>query len=341
MLHVLKATPATVHWGYFDAGLNPALTIKSGDLIEIDAITHQAGDAPDLLMDNAIRTLYESIPPADRSPGVHLMTGPIAVEGAEPGDVLEVRYLKMAPRLPYGTNIAANWGYLAEEFGQKERVTIFALDSRYGFAHALYAYDYPEPYNMPGKIVDASRIRRQPALPGFRIPLKPHLGTAGVAPAETGRVSTVPPGMHGGNIDNWRIGAGSVMYYPVLVAGGLFSVGDPHVSQGDGELNGTAVEASLTVLMQIVLRKNFTFYAPLLDTGSAWILHGFDRDLNQAMRNASVAMLDFLTEVHGLSRDDAYVLMSTAADFTVTQVVDDRRGIHVAIPKDVFPPSAT
>jgi acetamidase/formamidase len=160
---------------------------------------------------------------------------------------------------------------------------------------------------------------------------------AGVAPDERGRISTVPPGKHGGNIDNWRIGAGATMYYPVQVDGALFSVGDPHISQGDGELSGTAIESSLDVLFQIVLRRDFSFPSPLLETPNYWIVHGFNEDLNAAMRMAALDMLTLLTEHRHLSKDDAYSLMSVAADFAVTQVVDQRQGIHVRIPRGIFP----
>ncbi len=169
------------------------------------------------------------------------------------------------------------------------------------------------------------------------MPARPHLGTAGVAMDVQGRVSTIPPGAHGGNIDNWRIGAGAVMYYPVQVEGGLFSIGDPHVSQGDGELSGTAIESSLNVLFQIVLRRDFHFPGPLLETPKWWIVHGFDEDLNIATRQASLNMLGLLHEHMGLSKDDAYSLMSVAGDFAVTQVVDGRQGAHVRIPRSIFP----
>jgi acetamidase/formamidase len=339
MLHCLNATPATVHWGYFDAARAPALKVRSGDLVLAEAVTHHAGDAPELLMDDGIRRLYAGIPEDDRHPGVHIMTGPIFVEDAKPGDMLEVRYLEMTPRLPYGSNLAASWGYLYKEFGEKERVTIYAVDTDCSQAHALFAYDFPGKYTVPGMITHADRCCREPALAGIRVPTRPHLGTAGVAPDVAGRVSTIPPGAHGGNIDNWRIGAGARMYYPVAVDGALFSVGDPHVSQGDGELSGTAIEASLNVLFQVIVRKDFAFPSPLLETPECWIVHGFDPDLNIAMRAASLDMLHLLTEHRRLSRADAYSLMSVAADFAVTQVVDTRLGVHVRIPKGVFPPT--
>jgi len=336
-LHQLNATPKTVHWGYFDAALAPALKVKSGDLIQAEAITHHAGDAPELMMDEAVTAIFREIPESDRNPGVHIMTGPIYVEGAKPGDMLEVRYLRMTPRCPYGSNLAANWGYLYKEFGETERVTVYQLDANAQTAEALYAYDFPGKYLVPGTITHCPACDRQDALKGVRVPARPHLGTAGVAMDVAGRVSTIPPGAHGGNIDNWRIGAGSVMYYPVQVDGALFSIGDPHVSQGDGEISGTAIESSLDVLFQIVLRKDFHFAAPLLETPKWWIVHGFDEDLNQAARNASLGMLSLLSDQMGLSRNDAYSLLSVAGDVAVTQVVDGRQGSHVRIPRSIFP----
>jgi acetamidase/formamidase len=336
-LHTLKATPSTVHWGYFDPSIKPSLRINSGDLVSAEAITHHAGDAPDLMMDEAVIRIFTEIPEDDRNPGVHIMTGPIYVEDAKPGDVLEVRYLRMAPRNNYGSNLAANWGYLYKEFGEKERVTIYELDQNTNTASALYAYDFEGKYLIPGTITNCPECDRQPALGGVRVAARPHLGTAGVAPAVDGRVSTIPPGAHGGNIDNWRIGAGATMYYPVQVEGGLFSIGDPHVSQGDGEISGTAIESSLNVLMQILLRKDFVSPGPLLETPKWWIVHGFDEDLNVAMRDASLNMLTLLSDHVGLSRNDAYSLMSVASDFGVTQVVDGKQGCHVRIPRDIFP----
>jgi len=337
-LHILRATPKTVHWGYFDAALAPVLKVKSGDIVRAEAITHHAGDAPELMMDAEITALYQGIPESDRNPGVHIMTGPIWIEGAKPGDVLEVRYLEMTPRCDYGSNLAANWGYLFKEFGEKERVTIYRLDRASNQAEAVFAYDFPGKYLVPGTITHGKDCCREPALVGVRVPVRPHLGTAGVAPDAKGRVSTIPPGLHGGNIDNWRIGAGATMYYPVTVDGALFSIGDPHISQGDGELSGTAIEASLDCTFQLVLRKDLKVPSPLLETPGEWIVHGFNEDLNIAMRSAALEMLGLLTEHRRLSRNDAYSLMSIAADFAVTQVVDGRQGVHVRIPRGIFPP---
>jgi acetamidase/formamidase len=339
-LHALRALPATVHWGHFDASLAPALTIRSGDLVQIEAISHHAGDDPDLMFDPTIETLFSAIPAQDRRPGPHIMTGPIYVEGARPGDMLEVRYLSLSPRCRYGSNLAAHWGYLYRELGSKERVTIYRIDEDANTAQALYAYDFPGKYEVPGTITRCPDCDRQSALHGVRIPVRPHIGTAGVAPDQPGRISTVPPGLHGGNIDNWRIGAGASMYYPVQVDGALFSVGDPHISQGDGELSGTAIECSLHVLCQILVHRDFSFPSPLLETPDYWIVHGFHEDLDVAMRAAALDMLTLLTRQRRLSKDDAYSLMSVAADFAITQVVDQRQGVHVRIPRAIFPDRA-
>ena len=336
-LHFLKATPETVHWGYFSPAIKPALRIKSGDLVQAEAITHHAGDAPDLMFDEGVERIFTEIDPTTRAPGVHIMTGPIYVEDAQPGDMLEVRYLQMVPRNNYGSNLAANWGHLYQEFDEQERVTIYQLDPTTQTASALYAYDFPGKYLVPGTITNCPVCDRQPALPGVTIPARPHLGTAGVAPAVNEPVSTIPPGLHGGNIDNWRIGAGATMYYKCQVEGGLFSIGDPHVSQGDGEISGTAIESSLNCLFQIILRKDFEFPSPLLETPKHWIVHGFGDDLDAAMKNASLDMLRLLGDQVGLSRNDAYSLMSVAADFGVTQVVDGTLGVHARIDRSLFP----
>lgn len=335
-LHHLKAAPQNVHWGYFDASLAPALVIESGDLIQAEALTHHAGDDPALLMDEAMHQIWRAIPEADRHPGVHLMTGPIYVRDARPGDMLEVRYLAMTPRFRYGSNLAAHWGQLYSDLGERERVTIYGLDPATNTAEAVYAYDVHEKYLTPGRITDCPECDRQPALAGVRVPVRPHLGTAGVAPDALGRVSTIPPGLHGGNIDNWRIGAGATMYYKVQVDGGLFSIGDPHISQGDGEISGTAIEASLDVLFQVILRRDFTFRSPLLETPDHFIVHGFGDSLDVAAKVASLDMLSLIGET-GLSSDDAYSLLSISGDLGVTQVVDGTVGAHMKIRRNILP----
>jgi acetamidase/formamidase len=336
-LHELPALPETCYWGFFDNARPPVLRVRSGDVVYIEAITPNAGDAPDLLMDAGIESVYASIPIAERGPGPHVQTGPVYVEGAEPGDTLVVRILGVTPRLPWGTNIAGWWGYLYEDFG-KERITIYELDVARRQARAAFAYDYTTTprYDTWGIVTPPDPAARMPALPGVAVPLRPHLGVCGVAPREDGKINTVPPGDFGGNIDNWRIGPGATMYYPVFHPGALFYVGDPHLAEGDGELSGTAIEASANVWVQLSVRRDFPVQAPILETETHWMVHGYHEDLNQAMKLAARRLLAFLTERHGLSRDDAYSLMSVAADFAVTQVVNVRQGVHGAVAKQLF-----
>jgi acetamidase/formamidase len=339
MIHDLRATPATCFWGFFDATLPPVLRVRSGDLVRIETLTHQAGDAPDLMMDAGVQAVYDAIPMATRGPGVHVMTGPIYMEGAEPGDTLEIRVLSMEPRLLYGANIAAWWGHLYDDFG-KERITIYRIDVASGLARAAFAFDYKTTarYEQPGIIVPADPAARQPALADVVVPLRPHFGVGGVAPREAGRINSIPPGEFGGNVDNWRFGPGAAMYYPVFHRGALCYLGDPHMAEGDAELSGTAIEASANALVQLTLRKDLRLTGPLLETPTDWITHGFDPDLNRAMKAAARALLDFLVVHRGLSRDDAYSLISVAGDFGVTQVVDQRQGVHGMIAKSLFVP---
>jgi acetamidase/formamidase len=158
----------------------------------------------------------------------------------------------------------------------------------------------------------------------------------GVAPAEPGRRSSIPPDVFGGNVDNWRLGAGAAMAYPVFQPGALLYLGDPHLAQGDGELCGTAIEASLNVSVQVFVLDDLSVSAPVMETADEWLTHGFGADLDAAMRMAAEQMLWLLVERLGLSRDDAYSLASVAVDFGVTQVVDATLGCHAAVAKGLF-----
>lgn len=337
-LHILKATPQTCFWGFFDKTLPPVLTVDSGDIVYVEALTHHAGDAPDLLMDEGVKAVYDNV--TDRGPGVHIMTGPIHVRGAEPGDTLMVRILKTQPRLPYGSNIAAHWGYLYNTF-KKERITIYKLDFESNLARPEFAYDFKgRPlYDKPGLVTPPDPAARQKVKAKVAIPMRPHFGVMGVAPGESGRINSIPPGPFGGNIDNWRIGAGATMYYPVFNKGANFFVGDSHMAQGDAELSGTAIEASLNGYFQVFVLKDFQITNPILETDSHWITHGFNEDLNKAMRQSADQMLDFLVRKRKMSPDEAYSLISVGVDFGVTQVVDIRQGCHAAVPKSLFVPS--
>jgi acetamidase/formamidase len=337
-IHKLKATPQTCFWGFFDKTLPPVLTIDPGDIVYVEALTHHAGDAPDLLMDAGVKAVYDQV--NDRGPGVHIMTGPISVRGAEPGDTLMVRILKTEPRLAYGSNLAAHWGHLYNTF-KKERITIYKLDFQSQLAEPAFAFDFKgRPiYDKVGFITPPDPKSREKIKTKVAIPMRPHFGVMGVAPGESGRINSIPPGNFGGNIDNWRIGAGATMYYPVFNKGANFFVGDPHMGQGDAELSGTAIEASMNSYLQIFVLKDFPITNPILETDSHWITHGFNEDLNKAMRQSADQMLEFLTTKRKMSADEAYSLISVGVDFEVTQVVDIRQGCHAAVPKRLFVPT--
>jgi len=407
--HTLPVSAKTVHWGYFSKAVKPALTVKSGDRATIETLTHHAGDdyermiAGDPGAESVFHWTRELKAVARRGAGpvagpfqrgageglgVHLLTGPVAVENAEPGDILEVRILDVRPRPScsachagrcFGSNVAANWGFhyhdLIEEPKPREVVTIFELDTAgEPFARAVYNYVWTpqtDPdgvvhptIDYPGVPVDHRLVRkRENVLANVRVPARLHFGTMGLAPSEQDFVSSIPPGYTGGNIDDWRIGKGARMYYPVAVDGALFSVGDPHAAQGDSELGGTAIETSLTGDFEFILHKKADLGGspleglthPLLETEQQWSVYGFTfpnylaalgeaaqteivnhSSLDQAMRDAFRKLRRFLMTVHGLSEDEAIALMSVAADFGVTQVVDANWGVHGSIRKSVF-----
>lgn len=361
----LTATAENCFWGFFDPTLEPVLTVDDGTELTIEAVTHHAGDAPDLLMDDGVRAIWAGIPEAERTPGVHIMTGPVAVSGASPGDTLRVEILEMTPRLPYGSNCAAHWGLLHDTFA-KERITIYQLVDDDGgdgggdagdgpsdpgrrrartsgftdTARPMFGFDFDARalYDVPGVVTPPDPDRRQPFGRAVEVPVRAHLGVMGVAPGEPGLRSSVPPGPFGGNVDNWRFGPGTSVYYPVAVDGARFFVGDPHFAQGDGEICGTAIEASLDVRLRLSVVRGFPVVSPVLETPTQWYTHGFGDDLDAAMRMASELALRFLVDHGGFSMDEAYSLASVAVDIGVTQVVDGTLGCHAAIDKALVGP---
>jgi acetamidase/formamidase len=266
------------------------------------------------------------------------MTGPIEVRGARPGDTLRVDLLEMTPRLPYGSNCAANWGLFYEARG-KERITIYELVDPPGdggfppTARPLFGFDFTAAalYEPPGVVSVPDPASRQPFSRDVEVAVRPHLGVIGVAPHEPGRRSSIPPGVFGGNVDNWRFGPRATVYYPVFVDGARFYVGDPHFAQGDGEICGTAIEASMDVRLRLSIADDVSVTAPLLRTADRWFTHGFGDDLDEAMRMAADQMLRFLVERVGCTIDEAYSLASVAVDLGVTQVVDGKLGCHAGV----------
>ncbi|WP_454683911.1 acetamidase/formamidase family protein [Ancylobacter moscoviensis] len=329
--HYLPVHAQHVHWGYFSRSLRPLIEIASGDIVTVETLTQHASDDPERMIegDAGAESVFHwtrtakavdrrGAGPLDASVfgrgagegfGVHICTGPIAVRGAQPGDVLEVHILDIEPRPSrhpahagrvFGSSVAAWWGFHYSEFlsepHPRETVTIYEImaDADEPYAQAVHAYrwepqtdpfgvrhvlyDYPGVPVRPGTVTPQTRV-----LEGVRIPLRPHFGVIAVAPREADLVDSVPPAYFGGNLDNWRLGKGATVYLPVSVPGALLSVGDPHAAQGDGELSGTAIECSMTGTFRVVLHKKAdvagTLLAdltyPLIETPDDWILTGF------------------------------------------------------------------
>jgi acetamidase/formamidase len=334
----LPADPDHCHWGYIDPDERAVLHVESGSQLAVETVTHHAGDAPELMMDAGIEALWAAIPEVERGPGVHILTGPVDVAGAEEGDVLVVDIVDLRPRLPYGSNCAAHWGLLHSTF-QKERITIYELaelpaDRSFPrHARPVFAYDFKgrDLYDVPGYVSFAENTVREPFTRDVLVPVRPHFGVVGVAPAESGRRSSIPPGVFGGNVDNWRFGPGARIHFPVFREGAGLYFGDPHFAQGDGEVCGTAIEASSNGVVRVALAKDVRLEVPVLETSTHWYTHGFGDDLDAAMVMAVEQLLKLLQDRIGLSADDAYSLLSVAADLGITQVVDGTVGCHAGI----------
>jgi acetamidase/formamidase len=409
--HYIPANNDTVHWGYFSKNETPQAIVHSGDFVTLETLTHHANDDAERMIkgDPGAESVFKwekgdkgvdrrGAGPMDASVygrgagegfGVHILTGPIYVCGAEEGDILEVRIMDMYPRpsgnpkfagKTFGVNAAAWWGYhyndMIEEPKPREVITIFEIDAtgNKDWAKAVYNYQWVpqtdpngvvhEKIDYPGVPVDHSlTTKNTDVLKDIRIPIRMHFGTMGVAPKETDYVDSIPPGYFGGNIDDWRIGKGGTMYYPIAVKGALLSAGDPHAAQGDSELAGTAIETSMTGVVQVILHKKKEtkntllegLNYPLLETDSEWVVHGFSypnylealgdkaqsdiyskSSIDNAMRDAFRKMRHFLMTTKGLSEDEAIALMSVSADFGITQVVDGNWGVHGVVEKQIF-----
>lgn len=348
MFHYLPATPDSCQWGHFSHDRPPVLAVDSGDIVFIECISHRAGDAPDYMMDDGVRRIFETLG-NERGPGPHIVTGPIAVRDTMPGDVLEVRYLAAEPRILYASNLAAHWGLLyhphseklaPSELTGKEHVVVYAVHPDQGVAVPLFRYEYPYRAGdrQYGGIVDPSSVTRHPIAQSVAVPLRPHMGLAGVAEPDFHRTSTVPPGIFGGNVDNRSFVPGTRMYYPVQVPGAWFWTGDTHFAEGDGEISGTAIEGHLNVTVQFIVHKDQPLRTPVLETPTAFMVHGFDQDLDRAMAMAAREMVAFLVNRWQISEVLAYSLISGAGDFRVTQVVNTVKGVHAVIRKDLMRP---
>ena len=312
--HELRLTPQNVHWGYYDATLKPVLRIASGDSIRAETMVAgglgrlRAAGVADSEIPDTLKAVEAAI--TERGPGVHPLTGPVWVEGAEPGDVLEVRIVSFEFLHPYGvTGFIPGSGTLPDEFPYS-RFKLFRFDLARGVTEFA---------------------------PGITLRLAPFFGSIGVAPNPlVRRVSSGPPGHHTGNLDNKELVAGSTLYLPVHVAGALLSMGDAHAMQGDGEVTLTGLETSVRGVVQVTLRKGTRLNWPRAETPTHYITMGLNPDLDEAAQLATREMIDFLVGQKGMTRDDAYILSSVAADLRVTQLVDGTKGVHAMIAKSIF-----
>lgn len=311
--HTLALTPGNVRWGYFDARVPPALRIAAGDRVRVETMVargierlKQAG-ASESEIPASLKAVEAAI--EDKTIGPHPLTGPIFVEGAEPGDALEIGIGAIEFLHPFGVEaINPDGGVLPGEF---KTAGLRLIRWQAG----------------------ADRVR----FAGASLKLAPFFGTIGVAPPpSSGRVSSRAPGNFGGNLDNKDLATGSTLYLPVHVAGALLSIGDGHAMQGDGEVTGTAVETSLRGTFDIRLRKHQNLRTPRAETPTHYISMGLDPDLDEATKIATREMIDFLVAGRKLSREDAYVLCSMAADLHVTQAVDGTKGVHMTLAKSIF-----
>jgi acetamidase/formamidase len=313
--HILKATKETVHLGGFSHLLTPALTINSKDTVEVETYTgyYLYDKAPPEFLTPEFINICQNLPPERKiAGGPHLLTGPIYIRDAKPGDVLEVKLEAISPRLPVGFNaIRTGWGALPQEF-QQPALRFINLDLE-------------------------NNIAAFPAGSGIKIPLHPFFGILGVATTETGR-SSIPPGCYGGNIDNRELQPGSRIFLPVFVPGALFSIGDGHSAQGDGEVNVTAIETSMNGKIQLTIRQDLKLTTPIAETPTDIITMGFGETLDAALEAAVKNMIDLLENLTNLSREEAYVLCSLAVNFRITQVVNSpQKGVHGMLPKSILP----
>ena len=313
-IHRLDATPTTVAYGYYWSEARPALRIHSGDVVDVETmltntptglerIGVKPADVPQHLRDIVLQDTGSL-----KGPGGHILTGPIYVEEADSGDVLEVRIRRITLPIAYGYNGCS--GYVRELCGEQRVSTLIHLDRR----------------NMTAEVA-----------PGIVVPLRPFFGSIGVAPAPTlGRVSSNPPGRHAGNLDNRELVAGTTLYIPVFVKGALLQLGDGHAAQGDGEVDQTAIETNLAGRIQVVVRKDLKLEWPRAETPTHWIAMGTDTSLVVATKRAIREMVKLLQELAGITPTQAYQATSMAADAHITQLVDGNVGVHMMIAKRVL-----
>jgi len=313
-VHELPLTPEHVHWGYYDARLAPALRVASGDRVRVETMVAgglqrlRLAGVPEADIPQSLKTVEQRV--TERGPGAHPMSGPIFVETAAPGDTLEVRIVAIEFLHDFGVNAFSPGGGV--------------LPDDYPYAGLRLLRWRPGATSVEFK-------------PGITLPLAPFFGSIGVAPPPlVGRISSRPPGWHGGNLDNKDLVTGTILYLPVHVPGALLSIGDGHALQGDGEVTGTALETSLRGTFELRVLKGQRLRWPRAETPTHYITMGLHEDLDEATKLAVREMVEFLMAEKKLSRDEAYMLCSLAADLHVTQAVDATKGVHASVAKNIF-----
>jgi acetamidase/formamidase len=314
-VHQLPATPTTVAYGYYWSEAKPAIRVSSGDIVEFETMLtntpaglERMGVKPEDIPQN-LRDIVAQDTGSLKGPGGHILTGPIYVESADSGDVLEVRIQSITLPIAYGYN-GCN-GFIRELCEVKG-----------------------------GRLITMDRKKMSAEVaPGIVVPLRPFFGSMGVAPAPAlGRVSGTPPSRHAGNLDNKELVAGTTLYIPVFVKGALLEIGDGHAAQGDGEVDQTAIETNLRGRIQVVVRKDMKLEWPRVETPTHWITMGTDTSLVVATKTAIKEMVKFLQETKGITQTQAYQAASMAADLRFTQVVDGNLGVHMMIAKSYLAP---
>ena len=310
--HILNPSPTTIAWGHYWSEMPPALRIQSEDYVKVHTLitsNPERLEGAGLPPDQVEKELRDVQSVKDRGPGGHVLTGPIYIEEAEAGDVLEVRIHSIDLAVPYGYNAIGQSGFLSDEIFDR-KMKIIPLDRE----------------KMIGHFGD-----------GIEIPLHPFFGSMGVAPPpEAGRWNSAPPWVHAGNLDNKELIAGTTIFIPVHVKGALFEIGDGHAAQGNGEVDITAIETSLRGELQFIVHKGTKLQWPRAETSTHIITMGCDRDLMTATRTAVREMIRYLMDEKKLSQSDAYMLSSVAVDVNITQLVDGNVGVHAMLPKGIF-----
>ena len=317
-VHTLPATPTTVAYGYYWSEAKPAIRVKSGDIVQVETMLtntpaglERIGVKPQDIPQH-LRDIVEQDTGSLKGPGGHILTGPIFVEGADSGDVLEVRIQSITLPIAYGYNGCS--GFI-RELCQVRGSTLIHMDRE----------------RMTAEVA-----------PGITVPLRPFWGSMGVAPAAAlGRVSSTPPSRHAGNLDNKELVAGTTLYIPVFVKGALLEIGDGHAAQGDGEVDQTAIETNLEGRVQLIVRKDMKLDWPRIETPTHWITMGTDTSLTVATKIAVTEMVTLLQQMKGITQTQAYQAASMAADLRITELVDQNVGVHMMIAKSYLTPPAS